>query len=90
MLKQAIGDAIDGIADNVKFNGVQLVGKAMAITIGVGDACNINCNSWYCYIDCSYANTDSITGANGVQNSADTALGTIANLLVMLLLVWQP
>ena len=27
------------------------------------------------------ANTDSITGANGVQNSADTTLGTIAKSL---------
>ena len=28
---EAIGDAIDGIADNIKFNGKELVGKATAI-----------------------------------------------------------
>ena len=88
MLKlTAIGDAIDGIADNVKFNGVQLVGKAMAITIGVGDAAASTATVGTA-TSIVTTNTDSITGANGVQNSADTALGRSLNLLVMLLPVW--
>ncbi len=76
----AIGDAIDGIADNVKFNGVQLVGKAMAITIGVGDASTSTATVGTA-TSIAAANTDAITGANGVQNSADTTLGTIAKSL---------
>jgi flagellin len=56
----AIGDAIDGIADNMKFNGVALVGTATTIEI---------------------TNTDNITGANGVDGSADSALGQIAKSL---------
>ncbi len=76
----AIGDAIDGIADNVKFNGVQLVGKAMAITIGVGDASTSTATVGTA-TSIAIANTDAITGANGVQNSADTTLGTIAKSL---------
>ena len=77
---EAIGDAIDGIADNVKFNGVQLVGKAMAITIGVGDASTSTATVGTA-TSIVTTNTDSITGANGVQNSADTALGQIAKSL---------
>ena len=77
---EAIGDAIDGIADNVKFNGVQLVGKAMAITIGVGDAATSTATVGTA-TSIVTTNTDSITGANGVQNSADTALGQIAKSL---------
>ena len=76
----AIGDAIDGIADNVKFNGVQLVGKAMAITIGVGDASTSTATVGTA-TSIAAANTDAITGANGVQNSAHTTLGTIAKSL---------
>ncbi len=40
---EAIGDAIDGIADNIKFNGKELVGKATAISIGINDGSWINC-----------------------------------------------
>ena len=78
----AIGDAIDGIADNVKFNGVQLVGNATgggAVTIGIndaGDTATIGAAT-----SLAIANTDKITGASGVDASADTALGEIAKSL---------
>ena len=78
----AIGDAIDGIADNVKFNGTQLIGTATgggAITIGINDQGNTATIGTATTI--SIANTDSITGANGVDGSADTALGEIAKSL---------
>ena len=78
----AIGDAIDGIADNVKFNGTQLIGSVAgggAITIGINDQGNTATIGTATTI--SIANTDSITGANGVDGSADTALGQIAKSL---------
>lgn len=75
----AIGDAIDGIADNVKFNGVQLVGKAMAIEIGINDAGDTATVGTATSI--AILNTDNLTGANGVAGSADTALGQIAKSL---------
>ena len=78
----AIGDAIDGIADNVKFNGTQLIGSVAgggAITIGINDAGNTATIGTATTI--SIANTDNITGANGVDGSADTALGEIAKSL---------
>ena len=78
----AIGDAIDGIADNVKFNGTQLIGSVAgggAITIGINDAGNTATIGTATTI--AIANTDNITGANGVDGSADTALGQIAKSL---------
>ena len=78
----AIGDAIDGIADNVKFNGTQLIGSVAgggAITIGINDQGNtatIGTATTFAIV-----NTDNITGANGVDGSADTALGQIAKSL---------
>ena len=75
----AIGDAIDGIADNVKFNGVQLVGTAMAIEIGINDAGDTATVGTATSI--LVTNTDQISGANGVDGSADTALGQIAESL---------
>ena len=78
-LFNVVGDAIDGIADNVKFNGVQLVGKAMAITIGINDSANTATVGTATSI--TITNTDAITGANGVDASADSALGLIAKSL---------
>lgn len=78
----AIGDAIDSIADNVKFNGTQLIGSVAgggAITIGINDAGNTATIGTATTI--AIANTDNITGANGVDGSADTALGQIAKSL---------
>ena len=80
----AIGDAINGIATNVKFNGIQLVGGALAnnggaITIGINDAANTATIGTATSLE--VANTDNITGANGVDGSADTALGQIAKSL---------
>ncbi len=78
----AIGDAIDGIADNVKFNGTQLIGSVAgggAITIGINDQGNTATIGTATTI--AIANTDAITGANGVDGSADTALGQIAKSL---------
>ena len=80
----AIGDAIDNIADNVKFNGTQLVGDATAggggaISIGIndqGDTATVGVAT-----SLAVANTSSITGANGVDGSADTAMGEIAKSL---------
>ena len=76
---EAIGDAIDGIADNVKFNGVALVGTATAIEIGINDAGDTATVGTATTIQIT--NTDQITGANGVDGSADTALGEIAKSL---------
>ena len=76
---QAIGDAIDGIADNVKFNGVALVGTATAIEIGINDAGGTATVGTATTIQIT--NTDQITGANGVDGSADSALGQIAESL---------
>jgi flagellin len=78
----AIGDAIDGIADNVKFNGTQLIGSVAgggAITIGINDQGNTATVGTATTI--SITNTDNITGANGVDGSADSALGEIAKSL---------
>ena len=78
----AIGDAIDGIADNVKFNGTQLIGSVAgggAITIGINDQGNTATIGTATTI--AITNTDNITGANGVDGSADTALGQIAKSL---------
>ena len=76
---QAIGDAIDGIADNMKFNGVALVGTATAIEIGINDAADTATVGTATTIQVT--NTDQITGANGVDGSADSALGQIAKSL---------
>jgi flagellin len=76
---QAIGDAIDGIADNMKFNGVALVGTATAIEIGINDAADTATVGTATTIQIT--NTDNITGANGVDGSADSALGQIAKSL---------
>ena len=78
----AIGDAIDGIADNVKFNGTQLIGSVAgggAITIGINDQGNTATVGTATTI--AITNTDNITGANGVDGSADSALGQIAKSL---------
>ena len=75
----AIGDAIDGIADNMKFNGVALVGTATAIEIGINDAADTATVGTATTIQIT--NTDAITGANGVDGSADSALGQIAKSL---------
>lgn len=78
----AIGDAIDGIADNVKFNGTQLIGSVAgggAITIGINDQGNTATIGTATTI--AITNTDNITGANGVDGSADSALGEIAKSL---------
>jgi len=75
----AIGDAIDGIADNMKFNGKALVGSATAIEVGINDAGDTATIGTATSI--AVTNTDQLTGANGVDGSADTALGTIAKSL---------
>ena len=75
----AIGDAIDGIADNIKFNGKQLVGAATSISIGINDAGDSASVGTATSI--TVTNTDQITGASGVDGSADTALGLIAKSL---------
>ncbi len=75
----AIGDAIHGIAHNVKFNGVQLVGAATAITIGINDAGNTATVGTATSL--VVKNTSDITTANGAAASADTALGEIAKSL---------
>ena len=75
----AIGDAIDGIADNIKFNGKALVGTATAIDIGINDAGDTATIGTATSI--TITNTDNITGANGVDGSADSALGLIAKSL---------
>jgi len=75
----AIGDAIHGIAQNVKFNGTQLIGSVAgggAITIGINDAGNTATVGTATTI--TVTNTNSLTGANGVDGSADSALGEIA------------
>ncbi len=75
----AIGDAIDSIADNIKFNGKALVGTATAIEVGINDAGDTATIGTATSI--TITNTDNITGANGVDASADSALGQIAKSL---------
>ena len=75
----AIGDAIDSIADNIKFNGKALVGAATAIEVGINDAGDTATIGTATSI--TITNTDNITGANGVDASADSALGQIAKSL---------
>ena len=79
----AIGDAIQNIAENVKFNGVRLIGEGTVgggqISIGINDGSDTATIGTGTTI--TVANTGSITGANGVDGSADTALGEIAKSL---------
>ncbi len=78
----AIGDAIHAIADKTTFNGTQMVGNTGgggAISIGIndqGDAATVGVATTL-----EVANTNAITGASGVDGSADTALGQIAKSL---------
>jgi flagellin len=78
----AIGDAIHGIANNVKFNGVQLIGNATgggAVKIGINDSGGFATVGVAVSLEVN--NTDNITTASGVDGSADTALGQIAKSL---------
>ena len=79
----AIGDAIQNIAENVKFNGVRLIGEGTdggsQISIGINDGSDtatIGTGTSF-----TVANTGNITKAEGVDGSADTALGEIAKSL---------
>ena len=76
----AIGDAIDGIADNVKFNGTQLIGSVAgggAITIGINDQGNTATVGLTTTFEVA---STIIIGAsmNNADATADTALGEIA------------
>ena len=73
----AIGDALESVASNTTFNGVVMVGNATAI--GINDAGNTATLGTATSI--TNANMGDITGANGVDGSADTALGLIAKSL---------
>ncbi len=76
---QAIGDALNNVATNTKFNDVLMVGTSTAITIGINDqADTATIGTAVTILD---ANMGAITGANGVDGSADTALGDIAESL---------
>jgi flagellin len=80
----AIGDAIHAMTSSVKFNGMQLVGDAAAgsggaVTIGINDSAGTATVGVAQTI--AVANTNALTGANGVDGSADTALGQIAKSL---------
>ncbi len=75
----AIGDAMQNIATNTLFNGTVLVGNATAITIGINDQGSTATVGTAQSI--AVASTGAITGANGVDSSADTALGEIAKSL---------
>ena len=80
----AIGDAIQNIAENVKFNGVRLIGegpplvvvKFRLVLMMEGDTATIGTGT-----SITVANTGNITKAEGVDGSADTALGEIAKSL---------
>mgnify|MGYP001185824300 CR=1 FL=1 len=80
----AIGDAIQNIAENVKFNGVRLIGEdaddgGSQISIGINDGSDTATIGTGTSI--TVANTGNITKAEGVDGSADTALGEIAKSL---------
>ena len=76
---QAIGDALNNVADNTKFNGVVMVGNSTAIQVGINDAADTaTIGTATTILD---ANMGLITGADGVDGSADTALGDIAESL---------
>ena len=75
----AIGDALENIASNTLFNGTQLVGNSMSISIGINDqgtAATVGTQQ-----SIAVANTGSITGASTADTKADTALGEIAKSL---------
>ena len=75
----AIGDALESVASKTTFNGVVMVGNATAITVGINDQSNTATIGTATSI--VNANTGLITGANGIEASADTALGDIAESL---------
>ena len=75
----AIGDALLSVASNTTFNGVIMVGNATAIEVGINDAGDTATIGTATSI--ANANMGDITGANGVDGSADTALGSIATSL---------
>lgn len=75
----AIGDALESIASNTTFNGIVMVGNSTAIEVGITDASNTATIGTATSI--TVINTGKITGASGVDGSADTALGLIAKSL---------
>lgn len=77
----AIGDALQAVATNTKFNDVVMVGNATAIEIAVTDLASGGTATVGTATSITILNTGNITGANGVDGSADTALGLIAKSL---------
>ena len=75
----AIGDALLSVASNTTFNGVVMVGNNTAIEVGINDAGDTATIGTATSI--ANANMGDITGANGVDGSSDTALGSIATSL---------
>ncbi len=75
----AIGDTMESIADNLAFNGVLLVGQASSTTIAIG--INDAGTTFAVGPQQTITSLDIVTGANGVDGTADTALGEIATAL---------
>ena len=75
----AIGDILETLPQKTLFNGKVMVGNATAISVGINDAGSTATIGTATSI--TIVHTGKITGANGVDGSADTALGLIAKSL---------
>ena len=72
-----VSDTIDAIVSSLTFNGINILGtSSKTFNIGINDAGDTQ--SIQTTVGISETN---ITGANGVENSADTALGQITQSL---------
>jgi flagellin len=75
----AIGDTMDAIQTNMKFNGVFLVGASHKFQIGINDAGS----TLTIGVGSTIGQLNNVTTANGVDGSADTVIGHITKGLGM-------
>ena len=74
---EIIGDVLDKISINTKFNGVHLVGSEHTFQIGINDAGT----TLTIGVGQTLGTSNTITGANGVDDSADVLIGYISKAL---------
>ena len=78
----AIGDALEAIPTTTLFNGKVMVGNATAITVQINDQSGNNGTATIgTATSITIVNTGKITKAEGVDGSADAAMGLIAKSL---------
>ena len=76
---EMIGDTMDSIQANTKFNGVLLVGGSKSFQIGINDAGS----TLTIGVGSTIGQLNNVTTANGVDGSADTVIGHITKGLGM-------